>query len=202
MKIKNKITIMTATLLMAGCVSSINKTDMQKYKDKQPQVMLSDLWYINKLSNNVFGFDTALFVETQVQAPMKDAESLCSINNGKAEWTSLDSESINEAMQKFSLSSKQETELSGLVPGTPGFFLHRNKFDHNDADNVYIRGNSKFNADKFINHALVDYDKKNYFGKLSCQLTKNAQWSITILPGDAYYDSSKVLTLPILITTN
>lgn len=202
MRIKNKITMLTATLLMAGCVSSINQTDMQKYKDKQPQVMLSDLWYIDKLNNNVFGFDTALFVESQVEAPMKDAESLCSISNGKTKWTSLDSESINDAMQKFSLSNKQGTELSELVPGTPGFFLHRNKFVHNDADYVYIRGNNRFNADKFINHALVDYDKKHYFGKLSCQLPQNGQWSITILPGDVYYDSSKVLTLPLLITTS
>lgn len=202
MKIKKQTTILTTTLLMAGCVSSINQTDMQKYKDKQPQVMLSDLWYIDKLNNNVFGFDTALFVESQVEAPMKDAESLCSISNGKSKWTSLDPESINDAMQKFNSSNQQGTELSELVPGTPGFFLHRNKFDHNDADNVYVRGKSKFNADKFINHALVDYDKKHYFGKLSCQLPQNGQWSITILPGDVYYDSSKVLTLPLLITTN
>ncbi|UGA50138.1 MULTISPECIES: hypothetical protein [Dickeya] len=202
MKIKNKATILTATLLMTGCVSSINQTDIQKYKDKQPQVMLSDLWYIDKLNNNVFGFDTALFVENQVKAPMKDAESLCSISNGKAEWTSLDSASINEAVQKFSLSSKQNTELSMPVPGTPGYFLHRNKFAHNDADHVYISGNRKFNSDKFIDSALIDYDKKHYFGKLNCQLPKNMQWSIIILPGDVYYDSSKVLTLPLLITTN
>lgn len=202
MIMKNVISMLTAILLMAGCVTSINQADMKKYKDKQPQAMFSDLWYIDKFNNNVFGFDTALFVENQVEAPMKDAESLCAISNGKPEWTSLDSESINDAIKKFSLSKRQDTELWGEVPGAPGFLVHRNKFAHNDADNVYVRGLNRFNADKFINHSLADYDKKHYFGKLSCQLPENVQWSITILPGDVYYDNSKVITLPLLITTN
>jgi hypothetical protein len=179
-----------AVFIISGCITTKYSTsELKKYKGQNAENFLKDQTFYNLINtgnDHLFIYDSALYVEDQVGAPMSNMRGLCQINGGNIFIEPYTNKNVLDMTEVESIHKNM------IIDRYFGDWVgYSNELTSLQKENV---------GNKFYYRTMVDYIHKGYFSpQVKCIKSNTVLWSVSIIPGKTRKDNSNIDSLYIMV---